>query len=213
MSFFDTKRTADYSPLAVHFTKSHRMVCEDLIIEDNPLFNFRETDAKNRLINILTHRVIHTSPMPFISSNPTAICFTECIWEGLTSLVDKYSPYGIVFRKRQLFDLGGGPALYLRGDVLVGTEDQIPQALRSFIAPFDPEARIREGVPLDWLHEREWRLPVSLQFEYADIVHVLVDTIQEATEIVHQIGAQNLPESKMIPMEVYRNVNTAWSEE
>ncbi len=211
MANFDTLRTADYSPLVVHFTKSHRMVREDLIVDGDRLFAYRRAEAKERLISILTDRIIHASPMPFLATNPRAVCFTECIWESLTSLVGQYSSYGIVFGKRLIFDLGGGPALYLRGDSLVEIGNQIPQTLHPFIAPFDPEARIRAGVPLDWLHEREWRLPHSLEFTYADVEYVLVESIQEATELVHEIGAQRLPESKVIPMEVYRSIKQAWS--
>jgi hypothetical protein len=148
--------------------------------------------------------------MPFLPTNKRAVCFTECIWEGLAKLASEYSSYGIVFSKRLIFDLGGGPALYLRGDSIVAVGDRIPEPLHAFIAPFDPDARIRPGVPLDWLHEREWRLPNSLSFTYANIEYVLVESIPEATEFVRQFGAQQLPESKIIPMEVYRNIKHAW---
>ncbi len=210
---FDTLRTADYSPLVVHFTKSARMVREELILEDDQLFSYKQINAKERLLSILTSRVIHASPMPFLPSDPRAVCFTECIWEGLANLVGQYSSYGIVFSKRLIFDLGGGPALYLRGDNFVAVRGEIPELLHAFIAPFDPEARIRPGVPLDWLHEREWRLPHSLEFTYANVEYVLVESIQEATQFVHQVGAQQLPESKIIPMEVYRNIRRAWTSE
>ncbi len=208
---FDTKRTADYSPLVVHFTKSARMVRDDLILNGDPLFGHKQNNAKERLMSILGDRVIYDSPMPFLATQPRAVCFTECIWDGLTSLSDQYSAYGIVFSKRMIFDLGGGPALYVRGDTMVAVGNQIPDLLHPFIAPFDPDAKIRPGVPLDWLHEREWRLPKSLEFTFANIEYVLVESIQEATELVHQIGAQQLPESKVIPMEVYRNIKRTWS--
>ena len=209
---FDTLHTPDYSPLVVHFTKSTRMVREDVLTDDHALFAFRLSSARDRLINILTSRTIYTSPMPFLPRECEALCFTECIWEGLARLTDNYSPYGVVFSKRLIFDAGGGPALYVRGDAMVAVGNQIPEAIHPFIAPFDPEERIRPGVRLDWLQEREWRLPQALQFEYADIEHVLVETVVDASAIVHQIGAQNLPEDKMIPMEVYRNIKQAWSD-
>ncbi len=207
---FDNLRTADYSPLVVHFTKSKRMVRDDLIVEGDNLFPAKESSAKDRLMSILTNRIIYASPMPFLPTDPRAVCFTECIWEGLANLVGQYSSYGVVFSKRLVFDQGGGPALYLRGDNFVAVRDQIPEALHPFIAPFDPDARIKAGVPLDWLHEREWRLPHSLEFQDADVRYVIVESIQEATEFVHQLGAHQLPESKVIPMEVYRNIKQAW---
>jgi hypothetical protein len=39
-----------------------------------------------------------------------------------------------------------------------------------------------------------------------------VDSIEDARNIVHQIGADQLPEAKLIPLEVYRNTDTAWSD-
>jgi hypothetical protein len=213
MASFDTLHTADYSPLVVHFTKDRRMVREDLIAESDPLFAHRHTSARERLISILLNRIIYGSPMPFLPTERQAVCFTECVWKGLTRLADRYSPYGVVFSKRLIFDSGGGPALYLRGDALRDIGDQLPEGIHPFIAPFDPEARLKPGVRLDWLHEREWRLPGHLRFEYADIEYVIVESNEDASAIVHQIGAQQLPESKVIPMEVYRNIKRAWSEQ
>jgi hypothetical protein len=212
---FDTLQTADYSPLVVHFTKGpqKRMVLQEQISRTNPLFVYRQTSARDRLINILKMRVIYASPMPFLPTEQRAVCFTECIWEGLTSLADSYSPYGIVFSKRLIFDAGGGPALYLRGDLLQAFGGDIPEQLHAFIAPFDPDGKnVKSGVRLDWLHEREWRLGEALKFDYADITHVLVESNRDSAEIVHEIGAQNLPDSKVIPIEVYRNIRKAWSE-
>lgn len=209
---FDTLRTADYSPLVVHFTKDHRMVRHDLIVDADPLFVYRQTPALDRLKSIIQNQIIHASFMPFLPTERRAVCFTECIWEGLTRLAEQYSPYGIVFPKRLIFDQGGGPAIYLRGDTLHAIGNDIPEKLHPFIAPFDPEATLRPGVPLDWLQEREWRLPSSLAFQYSDIEYVLVDSIADASQLVHLIGAQHLPENKVIPMEVYRNIKQAWSE-
>ena len=209
---FDTLHTPDYSPLVVHFTKSSRMVRHDLIGDTDPLYAYRETPAFDRLKSIIQNRTIHASPMTFVPTDPRAVCFTECIWDGLASLSEQYSPYGVVFSKRFIFDLGGGPALYLRGDCLRTVGAQIPPQIYPFIAPFDPDATLREGVRLDWLQEREWRLPSSLAFQYANIEYVLVSSVADATSLVHLIGAQHLPEDKVIPMEVYRKIRHAWRE-
>lgn len=130
------------------------MVRQDLVGEEDPLFAHRETSAKERLVSILSNRIIHSSPMNFLPTDRRAVCFTECVWEGLTSLAEGYSPYGVVFSKRLIFDLGGGPALYLRGDLLGAIGARIPEEVHAFIAPFDPEATLRAGVRLDWLQEK-----------------------------------------------------------
>ena len=90
--------------------------------------------------------------------------------------------------------------------------NRIPDELHPFIAPFDPEATLRAGVRLDYLQEREWRLPNSLTFDYANVEYVLVESIEDATWLVKQIGALRLPETKVIPMAVYRNIQQAWSD-
>lgn len=188
------------------------MVMAEFLQENDPLYSFRTTPAKERLINILRTKTIHASPMPFLPRRPNAVSFTECIWDGLASLAEQYSPYGVVFSKRLIFSKGGGPALYVRGDTLRDLAENIHTSLEPFVAPFDPEAVLRPGVRLDWLHEREWRLPCSLVFEYSDVEYVLVESIQDATSIVHEIGRQYLPEDKLIPIEVHRNIRRAWGD-
>jgi hypothetical protein len=153
--------------------------------------------------------------MPWLPNYPRAVCFTECIWDSLISLSEVYSPYGVVFSKRLIFDKGGGPALYVRGDQLsklIGAGN-IPPDLEPFIEPFDPKAVLRRGVTIDYLHEREWRLPSQLSFEYSDLEYVLVKSIEEATSVVHRIGAANLPEKKLIPLNTYEEIRKAWGKE
>jgi len=149
--------------------------------------------------------------MPFLPRKAEAVCFTECIWDALTRLAARYSSYGIVFSKRPIFNAGGGPAICVRGDILQKLGNDLPVSIEPFIAPFDPEAVLKKGVPLDFLAEREWRLPKDLAFEYHEVEYVIVSTIEDAREIVHQIGADHLPENKMIPIEVYATIRKAWS--
>jgi len=209
-TYYDTLQTPDYSPLIVHFTKDKDMVMAKIVEEDHPLFAIRKAPARDRLISILKTRIIHASPMPFLPRHPSAVSFTECIWDALARLAEQYSSYGVVFSKHLIFARGGGPALYMRGDAVKRLAENIPVSIEPFIAPFDPEAVLKPGVPLDYLQEREWRLPSSLAFEYSDLQYVLVESIEDARWVVHQIGAQRLPEEKLIPMEVYRNIRRAW---
>lgn len=214
MTTYYTRRTPDYSPLLVHLTKNpdRPMVKHDAITQSHPLFQYQQIGALDRLINILTLRTVYASPMPFLPNSPQAVCFTECIWDALVDHAESYSPFGIVFSKRLIHQQGGGPALYIRGDTLQSLMGNLPTNLEPFIAPFDPESVLQPGVRLDWLHEREWRLPRSLTFEYSDVEFVIVESIENATRVVRQIGAQHVPEDKFIPIEVYRNIRTAWSE-
>jgi hypothetical protein len=212
MSTYNTRKTADYSPLAVHFTKEKKFVRSDLIRNGDPLFNFKRASAMDRLLNILKTKTICPSPMPWLPNNPRAVCFTECIWDALIPLAEVYSSYGVVFAKSLIFSKGGGPALYVRGDQLKRLIDAqvIPSDLEPFIQPFDPEAVLKQGVKIDYLHEREWRLPSEFTFEYSDLEYVLVRSIKEATAVVHEIGAQRLPEKKLIPLDTYEEIRKSW---
>ena len=187
------------------------MVKDDLIGEAHPLYQHKAGTAIDKLVSILESRTVHASPMPFLPHNSAAVCFTECIWDALVGFAERYSPYGVVFSKRLVFERGGGPALYVRGDSLQSLGADVPSSLEPLIAPFDPGAVLSPGVPLDWLHEREWRLPSSLEFEYSDVEYVIVESIQDAIRVVQRIGAQHVPEHKFIAMEVYRTIRRAWS--
>lgn len=102
--------------------------------------------------------------------------------------------------------------MYVRGDQLKGLIESIaiPPNLEPFIEPFDPGSVLRTGVKIDFLHEREWRLPSHFTFEYSDLEYVLVESIEDATYVVHQIGAERLPERKLIPLNTYEEIRKAW---
>jgi len=209
-----TRKTPDYSPLVVHFTKEpdRALVMDKLVVDTHPLFAYKKTNAKERLLSILMNKIIYASPMPFLPKNSEAVCFTECIWDALINLADRYSPYGIVFSKRLIFENGGGPALYMRGDSLSAIQSNMPSCLEPLVVPFDPDGILAHGVPLNWVHEREWRLPKALGFEYSDIQYVIVATIQDAFDVIQRIGSQDIPEENYIPMDVYRTIRKAWKE-
>ena len=148
--------------------------------------------------------------MPFLKTAPKAVCLTECIWEALVELSDRYSPNGLVFSKRLIYRKGGGPALYVRGDILKTTLQSIPSELEPMIAPFDPEGVLVKGHVLDWLHEREWRLPGPLNFEDGDLEYLIVDSIVDAESLVDEFGTSRVPRNKIIVMEVYRTIRSTW---
>ena len=124
---------------------------------------------------------------------------------------DRYSSYGVVFSKSTVFQSGGGPAIYVRGDIWQTEIQNIPQALKPFVVPFDPDGLILKHVIQDWTHEREWRLPDTMTFEYSDIKYVLVESIEDAGKIMQMVGTNSLPPDRFIPMEVYRTIKEAWS--
>lgn len=207
-----TRRTPDYSPLLVHFTRSgpeRKMVREGDIPPEHPLHSHKSANSIDRLESILKARIIFASPMPS-TGDSSAVCFTECVWDALMAQTDRYSSYGVVFSKRTVFQAGGGPALYVRGDILQDGINELPEAIKPFVVPFDPNGVIQPGVIQDWIHEREWRLPRPMAFEYSDVEYVLVESIADADRIMLLVGTINLPAHRFIPMEVYRSIRRAW---
>lgn len=207
---YDSQKTADYSPFIVHFTKDRDFVRQELVDEGNPLYHFRNKNAYERLLNILTEKTIYASPMPYLPNAPSAACFSECIWQGLVKLSQKYSPYGLVFNKRLVFEKNGGPALYIRGDSLKHMGENIPPEIEAMISPFDPTAVLSKGNVLEGLHEREWRLPSNLEFEAKDLEYLIVESLEDAQKIVEACGTINIPRDKIIVMDVYNTINQAW---
>ena len=215
MTNYYTRKTPDYSPLLVHLTKDgkiRRMVRQNDIATDHPLHQHKPSSAIDKLVSILTNKTIHASPMPLVGE-ASSVCFTECVWDALVAHGIRYSSYGVVFSKRTIFQAGGGPALYVRGDILQKEIDGLPQPFKAFVVPFDPDGLVQPGVIQDWIHEREWRLPISFKFEYADVRYVLVDSIADADRIMQLVGTINLPANRFIPMEVYSTIKEAWSAE
>ena len=212
MANYDALKTADYSPLLVHLVRNKSFSSSQLIGDSHPLIKHTDSSAKERLINILTTRTIIGSPMPWIPGNPEAACFTECVWRALIRHTDSYSCYGLVFNKRLIFDKGGGPALYVRGDKFNSFVSNLPKEQQFFITPFDPSSALKNGVRIDFLHEREWRLPGSLDFEYSDLEYVIVDSIQDAHDLALAIGEQHIRQNRIIAMESYRIITDAWEQ-
>ena len=59
-----------------------------------------------------------------------------------------YSPYGLVFNKKNIFEQGGRPVIY------------IPDKESTWIPDLQKWRVVRFEPPIcDWTHEREWRLP------------------------------------------------------
>jgi hypothetical protein len=146
--------------------------------------------AEERLISILDQGQILAFPVLSVGVDDPMVCFSEATIEGIRHLIGGsgtapgYEPYGIAFAKQTVFDQGGGPALYVRGDEwhLIS---QLPGPLRGRATRFWPGAVPDEGEgPLGsalanvslWTHEREWRIvdPEGFSFTWDQIAYVLV---------------------------------------
>jgi len=118
----------------------------------------------------------------FGAGSPVA-CFTESTKPAVSVLLaeGRYTPHGLGFLKQSVFDRGGGPVLYVRGDEWHQMQ-HVPQPLRSRAVRFWPGAEEEPGETLpshlktqsEWLHEREWRIPGDFSFDWEDIAFLIV---------------------------------------
>ncbi len=100
------------------------------------------------------------------------VCFTEAplpaIASGLvnTDLFTRYSPFGLMFSKRWLYELGGRPVIY-QSDAEF---HQMPEGTRWRHVRYEPAA----VPPVDFTWEREWRVQCDeLQFSAGQVALVV----------------------------------------
>jgi len=208
---YSIRKSADYSPYVVHFCKdtkegtSKRITVDKALKKDEPLFTFKTSTGLEKLQSILKAKKIFSSDMPHVGANQKAVCFTECVWESILEHAKVYGRYGLGFNKKQLFDAGGGPALYLRGDRLKQLLKNFPSELVPFVTPFDPMNEMAKGV-IDFVHEREWRVPNDLTFDYSSVEFVVVSTTDDVRVVSQQIGLNQIPANRYIVMDQYELV-------
>jgi len=208
----------DFSNYVVHFAKSTPPLgfgVNKPTVEG--LEEIAELSAYERLIAMLESRTIRATNMPW--SHRPCVCFTECVWGSLLDHAQAYSCYGVGFHTQVLFREGGAPVFYMRQDFYKAQHDAggFHDDLWPFVTPFVPDYAPEDHVeeyragrgPIDYSHEREWRVPKDMPFEYADVSFVIVDTYQDEArmpkEVKDAIGRENI-----VLMENYRKVNDLW---
>ncbi len=209
----------DFSQYVVHLTKESPPFGAKHHANDTELQTISSMSAYDRLVKILNDRTIRATPMPW--TDRPAVAFSECPWGSLVDHARQYSAYGVGFTKPHLFAAGGGPAIYLRQDLLKEQNEHATPGfhphLWSFITPFAPsyapqthlDDYWRERSPLDFTHEREWRVPHEFTFEYSQVQFVIVDTYEDVarfpTVLKDEIGRD-----RFLIMDVYRQIERLW---
>jgi hypothetical protein len=166
----------------------------------------RRLDPPDRLAQILHDGTIRAFPT-FGTSYRPIVAFTESSEASVRRLITdrRYEPFGVGFSKQFIFDQGGGPVLYVRGDEWSAATGALPGPLRARLVRFWPGAERQPGDPLgaldapqlpdhlrtasEWLHEREWRVPHDVAFAWTDVKFLLVPTPVWAVERAQAYGA------------------------
>lgn len=134
-------------------------------------------EAFATLLKILDDKKLigSTTETGFIVGKCPAVCFQEAPLSAIAEnlLYEKqinkdgckprYNSFGLRFNKRYIYKRGGRPVIYENRDVMkaILPEDEYWRIVNYDLS--NPEMII------DWTHEREWRVPGNLEFDYKDI--------------------------------------------
>jgi hypothetical protein len=204
------KERPDFSFFLAHFTKDRNP--DGTKITENPVVGI--TDGKtalDKLKSILETKKIIAGTLPWNKRN--AVCFTECPWTSLVAHSKVYSPYAIGFNKAFIFGAGGSPAFYVRADQFKW--QQWDNRLYTFTTPFWPEYRPKKKdlekkfKTIDYSHEREWRIPHDLTFEYQDIEFVILNRYNDLAALDKTLK-DSIGREKFFLMEMYEKIETFW---
>ena len=140
----------------------------------------RSKDGRNafqNLMKILADKRIEgsTTSSGYIVGNRKAVCFQDVPLLSLAENIAyekemtpegeslRYEPYGLRFNKCRLFRQGARPVIYGPTQEL---KTQLPSDEYWRIVNMDYN---NNDNLIDWTHEREWRIPGDLEFEYKDV--------------------------------------------
>jgi hypothetical protein len=167
--------------------------------------DIRNLSPADRLAQILYQGRIRAAPTFGTGLRPI-VAFTESSQTSVLRLISegRYTSWGIGFSKQFIFEQGGGPVLYIRGDEWDAATAVLPDPARARAVRFWPGAAWEEGDPLtfdgvqqlpdslanesQWLHEREWRVPHDVTFDWADVKFLIVPAPDWAALEAHQYG-------------------------
>lgn len=135
-------------------------------------------DAFITLLKILEEKTIvgSTTETGFIIGNKPAVCLQEAplnaIAENLlyekklreeTDCKVRYNAFGVRFNKMWVYKKGGRPVIYEEKNLM---KSLLPEDEYWRIVNYDLSDKQHM---IDWTHEREWRVPENLEFDYKDI--------------------------------------------
>ena len=196
----------DFSKYLVHFTTDRNPCSDD---KNNPTNEYIGLSAKDKLISILEEKVIKASNMPWTGCH--AVCFTECPWSSLIDHTNRYSSYGIGFDKAYVFSRNGSPVYYVRTDQY--DKQEWHHHIKPFITPFCPSyapKRIKDEYRIcDYTHEREWRVPHDLHFEYKHIKFIILNNYEDMAQFPKEFK-DAIGRKKFILVENYKYIETLW---
>lgn len=178
-------RRTDFTSGLVHLTKSQTI--------DNVRYSGLEI-----LMKILDEQVLKgsTTKSGFISGSTPAVCFQDVPLFSLSENIYyeqylkrkteaenyRYMGFGLRFSKDFVFKNGGRPAIY---DKTEDAKKYLPVSEYWRIVNLDFS---NENNYIDWMHEREWRVPGDIKFTLSE-VDVLIHSDKTYKEFIDRCRA------------------------
>ncbi|WP_129727912.1 DUF2971 domain-containing protein [Ectobacillus funiculus] len=175
----------DLTGRITHLTKPSEAVTPGMSFED---INIKAVD---NLINILKNQKINgsTTKSGYIVGNKKAVCFQDAPLYALIQNVEhekyrrdnnpqeklRYCGVGLSFIKSDVYwHYGGRPVIYEKTDI---AKQFLPQEewWRIVNYEFKHDEKQKNWDVIDWTHEREWRVPGDMEFQFdKGYVHVVL---------------------------------------
>jgi len=146
----------------------------------------RTASALDNLVAILREGVIRANRRMIRGTQP-AVCLFDAPPSELRTLLERrnrrrYEPFGIAIDKRYAFKMGARPVIYLPW-----------REAAEILAPAEHwrvvETQMDRTPPVDWTHEREWRVPGDLEFS-PRVCAALVETWRDVDEIFERFDGR-----------------------
>jgi len=169
-------KRSDLTVMVTHLTKP-----SDLSITDEDKINI---ESVKNLIKILEEKKIKgsTTNSGYIIGNKSAVCFQDAPMYGIIQNVEfekemrsngkskkiRYSGNGLAFSKYHVYDNGGRPVLYEKTSIAKQILND-----ENYWRIVNLEISVVSGKSIDWMHEREWRVPLDFQIDYK-LTHVIL---------------------------------------
>lgn len=200
----------DQSFYLAHFTKNGPQ-CD--LPRENKKPTIEQMTALERLVNILENKKICASKISWVKKD--AVCFTECPWGSLLRHVEKYSPYGIGFTKKLLYSRNANPVFYVNPNIFKSQkwEDDVYAFLTPFV-PWYASENVKNlepfnGKPIDYTHEREWRVTKDFLFTYKNVMFVVLKSVRDLEKIPENI-VKEIGIEKFIFVDTYKKIEELW---
>lgn len=200
----------DQSYYLAHFTKDGAEYDPEVRIEDPTI---AQMSALERLVNILKNKTINATTMNW--TNQLAVCFTECPWGSLLQHAKNYSCYGIGFTKKKIFADGGNPVIYANPAMFAS--QRWANEVYPFVTPLVPQYASKNvkntppfrGKPVDYSHEREWRVAKDFSFQFQNVRFVILDKVTDLQKIPRNI-IEEIGVEKFLFMDTYKKIEELW---